>query len=194
MIAFFILEYIYILSYHPWNPSSFNMDQILHTTQLEKNLLKIEKKITKYNYQEDFLENYKYNQKYPKGLTLKFNLALREDSEHLQKSCRNILRNAPFKLRYHILTAVNKKFEYLKLTRNEYINALRNETSRENFQNICNNIKRQNQKLSSSIAERHRAKYLRDNIKVYHHQRHNRRFRRSYRKRHNRERVTSSGK
>ena len=65
---------------------------------------------------------------------------------------------------------------------------MRNETSRENFQNICNNIKRQNQKLSSSIAERHRAKYLRDNIKVYHHQQHNRRFRRSYRKRHNKER------
>ena len=48
--------------------------------------------------------------------------------------------------------------------------------------------KGKNQKLSSSIAERHRAKYLRDNIKVYHHQRHNRRFRRSYRKRHNKER------
>ena len=30
-------------------------------------------------------------------------------------------------------------------------------------------------------------KYLRDNIKVYHHQRDNRRFRRSYRKRHNKE-------
>ena len=87
-----------------------------------------------------------------------------------------------------ILTAVNKKFEDLKITRNGYINALGNETSRKNFKNICNNIKRQNQKLSSSIAERHKAKYLRDNIKVYHHQRHNRRFRRSYRKRHNKER------
>ena len=65
---------------------------------------------------------------------------------------------------------------------------MQNETSRENFQNICNNIKRQNQKLSSSIAERHRAKHLRDNIKVYHHQRHNRKFRLSYRKRHNKER------
>ena len=104
------------------------MDQILHTTQLEKDLLKIEKKITKYNYHEEFLENYKYNQKYPKGLTLKFNLVLCEDSEHLQKSCCNILRNASFKLRDHILTAANKKFEDLKPTRNGYINALRNET------------------------------------------------------------------
>ena len=76
----------------------------------------------------------------------------------------------------------------LKITRNGYINALWNETSRENFQNICNNIKRQNQKLSSSIAERHRAKCLRDNIKVYHLQRHNRRFRSSDRKRHDKER------
>ena len=77
------------------------MDQILHTTQLEKDLLKIEKKITKYNYHKEFLENYKYNRKYPKGLTLKFNLALYEDSEHLQKSCCNILCNASFKLRDH---------------------------------------------------------------------------------------------
>ena len=136
LIAFFILEYIYILSYHPWNPNSFNMDQILHTTQLEKDLLKVEKKITKYNYHKEFLENYKYNRKYLKGLTLKFNLVLFEDSEHLQKSCCNILRNASFKLRDHILTAVNKKFEDLKITRNGYLNALRNETSRENFQNF----------------------------------------------------------
>ena len=95
LIVFFILEYIYILSYHPWNPTP--------------------------------LENHKYNRKYPKGLTLKFSLALREDSEHLQRSCRNILRNASFKLRDHILTAVNKKFEDLKITRNGYLNALRNE-------------------------------------------------------------------
>ena len=51
------------------------MDQILHTTQLEKDLLKIEKKITKYIYHKEFLENYKYNRKYPKGLALTFNLA-----------------------------------------------------------------------------------------------------------------------
>ena len=44
----------------------------------------------------------------------------------------------------HILTAANKKFVDLKLTRNGYLNELRNETSRENFQNICNNIKMQN--------------------------------------------------
>ena len=139
LIAFFILEYIYRHSYHPWNPNSFNMDQILHTTQLAKDLLKIEKKITKYNYHKEFLENYKHNRKYPKGLTLKFNLALCEDSEHLQKSCRNILCSASFKLRDHILTAVNKKYEDLKITRNGYLNALQNKTSRENFKNICNN-------------------------------------------------------
>ena len=40
LIAFFILEYIYILSYHPWNPNLLNMDQILHTAQLEKDHLK----------------------------------------------------------------------------------------------------------------------------------------------------------
>ena len=52
------------------------MDQILHTTQVEKDLLKIEKKITKYNYHKEIVENHKYHRKYPKGLTLKFNLTL----------------------------------------------------------------------------------------------------------------------
>ena len=117
------------------------MGSILHTTQLEKDLLRNEKKIKNYNCHKKFLENYKYNQKHPKGLTLKFNLTLCEDSEHLQKSCRNILRNASFKLRDHILTAVNKKLEDLKITRNGYLHALRNETSSENFQSICNNVK-----------------------------------------------------
>ena len=123
--------------------------------------------------------NYYYYSNYQLLLIfeIKFNLALCEDSEHLQKSCRNILHNA-----------VNKKFEDFKITRNGYFNASRNETSRENFQNICNNIKRQNQKPSSSIAGRHKAKYLRDNIKVFHHHRHNRRFRRLYRKRPNKDR------
>ena len=53
-----------------------------------------------------------------------------------------------------------------------------------NYGIISLQLLRQNQKLSSSIAERLKAKYLRDNIKVYHHQQHNRRFRHSYRKRH----------
>ena len=77
-IRYIYIIYIYIfyiLSYHHLNPNSFNMDQILHTTQLEKDLLKIEKKITKYIYHKEFLENYKYNRKYPKGLALTFNLA-----------------------------------------------------------------------------------------------------------------------
>ena len=98
------------------------------------------------------------------------------------------LSNASFKLPDHTLTAVNIKYEDLKITRNGYFNVLRNETWRDNFENICNNIKRQNQKLSSSITERHRAPYLRDNIKVYYHQQHSRRFMRAYRKKHKKER------
>ena len=46
LISFLILEYIYILSYLHCNPNSFNMYQILHATQLEKDLFKIKKKIT----------------------------------------------------------------------------------------------------------------------------------------------------
>ena len=45
LITFLLLEYLHILSYHPSNLASFKMSEILINTQLERNLLTIEKKI-----------------------------------------------------------------------------------------------------------------------------------------------------
>ena len=39
---------------------------ILSNTQLERKLLTIEKKITRYNHHKEFLQNYKVNRKYLK--------------------------------------------------------------------------------------------------------------------------------
>ena len=107
LITFFIQKYIYLFSYNPLNLDSFKMTEILQTTQLERNLCKIENKITRYSHHRSFSGKYKNNRKYPKGLSLKFNLSLCSDSQDLQKSYRNILRNASFKLRDNIITAVS---------------------------------------------------------------------------------------
>ena len=126
LITFFIQKYLYLFSNHPLNFGSLKMAEILQTIQLERNLFKIENKITRYSHHRIFLEKYNNNRKYPKGLSLKFNISLRSNSEDLQKSCQNILRNASFKLRDNILTAVSKRIEEIKIVRNEYFYALKN--------------------------------------------------------------------
>ena len=87
LITFFIQKYLYLFSYHPLNFGSLKMTEILQTKQLERNLFKIKNKITRYSHHRIFLEKYKNNQKYPKGLSLRFNLSLCSNSEDLQKSC-----------------------------------------------------------------------------------------------------------
>ena len=76
---------------------------------------------------EFFLEKkHKNNWKYPKGLFLiKCNLSLCSNSEDLKKSCQNILRSASFKLHDNINAVVSKRTEDLKIGRNEYFHALK---------------------------------------------------------------------
>ena len=115
LITFFIQKYIYLLSYPPLNVGSLKITEILNTIQSERNLFKIENKITSYSHYRIFLEKYKNNWKYPKVLSLQFNLALCSNSEDLQKSCRNILGNASYKLRDNTIAAVSKRIENLKI-------------------------------------------------------------------------------
>ena len=94
---------------------------ILQTTKLERNLFKIEHKTARYSHHRSFLEKYRNIRECPKGLSLKSNLSLCSNSEHLQKSCRNILRNAYFKLRDNIVTAVSKRTEDLQIETNTFM-------------------------------------------------------------------------
>ena len=142
LITFFIQKYLYLFSYHPLNFGSFKMTEILQTTHLERNLFKIENKITSYSQHRIILKKYKNNWKYPKGLSLKFNLSLCSKSEDLQKLCRNILRNASFKLPDNILIAVSKRIDDLKIVRNEYFHALKDNIPNGSFIDICERIKK----------------------------------------------------
>ena len=86
------------------------------------------------------MEKDKNNRKYPKGLSLKFNLSLCSNSGGLQKSCQNIL-NASFKLSDNITTAASKRIEDLKIVRNEYCYALKDNVPIDSFIDICERIK-----------------------------------------------------
>ena len=114
------------------------MTEILQTTQ--RNLIKIEKKIARYSHHRIFLEKYKIYQKYPKGLSSKFNISFCSDSGDLQNSCQNILSNASFKLCDNVVTAVSKRIEDLKIVRNEYFHALKNNLPNDSFLGIWERI------------------------------------------------------
>ena len=51
-----MLEYLHLFSYHPLNPTSFEMTEILQTTHSERSLIKIEDKITTYSHHKSFLK------------------------------------------------------------------------------------------------------------------------------------------
>ena len=150
LITFFIQKYIYLLSYHPLNLGSLKMTEILKTTQLKRNLFKIKNKIASYSHYRIFLEKYKNNSKYSKGLSLQFNLSLCSNSEDLQKSCRNILLNASYGLCDNMIAAVRERIEDLKIARNECFHALKDNAPNDSLIDICERIKNENKSLSAS--------------------------------------------
>ena len=75
-LSILIYAYLSKLTYTYLYFGSLKMTEVLKTTQLERNLFEIENKITRYSHHRIFLEKYENNQKYPKGLSLKFNLSL----------------------------------------------------------------------------------------------------------------------
>ena len=154
LITFFIQKYIYLLSYPPLNVGSLKITEILNTIQLERNLFKIKNKITSYSHYRIFLEKYKNNWKYPKVLSLQFNLSLCSNSENLQKSCRNIVRNASFRLFDDMIATVSKRTENLKIVRNECFHALKDNVPNDSLIDIWERIQNKSKCLSASIVQR----------------------------------------
>ena len=184
-ITFLLLQYLYIVRYHPSNFASPKMPEILSDTQLERKLLTIKKKITRYNHHKEFLQNYKVNPKYPKGLGLKFNLSLCSDSPNLQKTCRGILRNASFQLSDNIIQSITEKLQQFSFIWKQSYNTLTEKISSNQLTEICKAIKRETESLSSTILKRQQLKYQRDNYTIFDHPRKNRRFRKSKQRNHN---------
>ena len=88
----------------------------------------------------------------------------------------------------NILTAVSKRIDDLKIVRNEYFDALKDNVPNDSFIDICERTKNENKILFASLVQRQNSKYQRDNISNINHHCQNRRFRHSKRRNHNRER------
>ena len=89
------------------------MSQILHRNKkLDIDLLfTIEIKLCIDQHHKVNLLTYKKNNKVPKGLLLKFNLALCTDNNVLREQCNNILFNASSKILNKIIKALGLKIK-----------------------------------------------------------------------------------
>ena len=164
------------------------MSEILTNTQLEKKLLTIKKKITRYYYHKEFLQNYKVNWKYPKGLALKFNLPFCSDSPNLLKACGSILCNASFQLRDNVIQGMTEKLgQFSFIWKNSY-NIVNEKISSNKLTEICKAIKKEKESLSSTILKKQQSKYQRDNITIFDYPRKDRRFRKPKRRHNNNQR------
>ena len=124
------LKIVYIFDTSPYESmTSYVRDP--HVTQegllqqRKRGLLHIEEKLCKYNLHHELLLNYKKNHKFPKGMSLKFNLSLCNDEE-TKILCRQVLRKASLGLRYILLDKVPKKVESLKSEKADVIRTLKN--------------------------------------------------------------------
>ena len=171
------------------------MSVIFHVTQEDllqqrkRDLLHIEDKLCKYNLHHELLLNYKKNHKFLKGMQLKFHPSLCND-ETTKKLCRQALRKASLGLRDIFLDKVPKKVESLNSEKTDVIRTLKNNIAEDEFLTISRNIKQKVQKSPKEIKSRHARKHGRDNIKFIESACRNRRFRKTKRMRHNRERKT----
>ena len=95
----------------------------------------------------------------------------------MQKICRSHAEIF-FKLQDKIITAVSKRIEDLKIVRNEYFHAIKDNVPNDSFIDICERIKKEKKSLSASIVQRQNSKYQTDNISKNNHHQQNRRFRR----------------
>lgn len=102
------------------------MSQILcRNKKLDKDLFTTEKKLCTHQHHKENLLNYKKNNKVPKGLLLKFNLALCTDNNVLKEQCNNISFNASSQIRNKIMKALEKKIKTLSKERKSLLNKIK---------------------------------------------------------------------
>ena len=125
---------------------------------------------------------------------MKFNLSLCTESPGLQKTCRNILRNTSFQLRDNTIGGVIVKLKELSSIRNKSYNTLKETISSNELTKVCEEIKMETELLWKPSHLRVQ-RDIKENTKeiTFSHQRKNRRFRKSKRRRHNNERKTKKG-
>ena len=83
-------------------------------------------------YGNSVLQNYKKNKKFAMGMSLKFNPSLCND-EKTNKLCRNVLRNASFRLRDIMLEGVSTKIVNLTSERTNLVRSVKENSTVEDL-------------------------------------------------------------
>ena len=122
------------------------------------------------------------------GRTLNFNSSLCTDAPNLQKS-----EEIFYVTRYSNYAIISSEMLLKKLQQLSFIRKKPYNTRKETFlfnelTKVCEEIKMKTVLQSSLVLQRHKRKYQREYITIFTHQRKNRKFRKSKRKRHNNER------
>ena len=112
-------------------------------------------------------------------MSLKFNSSLCND-EKTNKLCRNVLRNASFKLRDIIFEGTSEKTNLVR--------TVKENSTVEEFNLVSHFVANKINKLSHEIKKRHQRKYERYHIRTLESKCKNRRLSKSKRKLHDRER------
>ena len=105
-------------------------DDSVHQRKLD--ILHLEEKICRYTFHQELLLNYKKNKKFPMGMSLKFNPSLCND-EKTNKLCRNVLRNASFKLRDIMLEGVSTKIVNLTSEKTNLVRSVKENSTVEDL-------------------------------------------------------------
>ena len=120
-------------------------------------------------------------------MSLKFNSSLCND-EKTNKLCRNVLRNASFKLRDIIFEGVSTKIINLTSEKTNLVRTVKENSTVEEFNLVSHFVANKINKLSHEIKKRHQRKYERYHIRTLESKCKNRRLSKSKRKLHDRER------
>ena len=149
---------------------------------VETSLFNIELKITKLLLHKNFLATYKRYEKYPKGLNIKFNLALCINNKQLQRKCEAILNRTSRNIQSKVIKAVNIELHKLWPQR-KLIEVKISETfSQEEQRRIRANIRRRMQIIEKNTNRRHQRKIKRDNLCIENNNNNKKRNRRFSRK------------
>ena len=143
------------------------MSKILHGNYhvFENSLIQIEKKLCQNILHKEMLLRYKncieekYQEKYPKGLHLKFNLSLCKEDRTLQRNCNFILCAAAGKIQDQIIKALNIKINSLRQKVKNLLKSVAKRISKEQLKSLNCKIKRITDKETEKIKQRQIRKY-----------------------------------
>ena len=125
---------------------------------VETSLFNIELKMKTLLLHNTFLTTYKRNEKYPKGLNIKSNLALCTNDKKLQRKCEGILNRTSRKIQSKVIKPFNielhnqwKQRKLIKIKLSEIVSQEEQRIIRTNFQRRIQIIEKNTKRIHQRV-------------------------------------------